>query len=98
MIFGDIENGENVDFSRFYRTRYRTQNGGRGMGTTDMPFRQSNICSKNVNYAPCLALKYIVTVQYYGIFLMQLVFCTFLQVKILTICQVKMFYTCDIPE
>ena len=38
MIFGDIENGENVDFSRFYRTRYRTQDGGRGVGTTDMPF------------------------------------------------------------
>ena len=38
MIFNDIENGENIDFSRFYRTRYRTQNGGRGMGTTDMSF------------------------------------------------------------
>ena len=38
MIFGDIENGENVDFKGFYRNMYRTQNGGRGVGTSDMPF------------------------------------------------------------
>ena len=38
MIFGDIENGENVDFSRFCRTRYRTQNGNRGVDGRDMPF------------------------------------------------------------
>ena len=49
MIFGDIENGENVDFKGFYRSVYRTQNGGLGVETSDMPFRQSNICSKNVN-------------------------------------------------
>ena len=38
MIFGDVEMAENIDFSMFCRTRYRTQNGGRGVGTTDMPF------------------------------------------------------------
>ena len=37
MIVYDIENGENVDFSRFWRSGYRTQNGGRGMRTSDMP-------------------------------------------------------------
>ena len=39
--FDDLLNSKsdkNVDFSRFYRTRYRTQNGGRGVGTSDMPF------------------------------------------------------------
>ena len=51
MIFGDIENGENVDFKGFYRTRYRTQNWGLGVETSDMPCLQSNICSKNVNHA-----------------------------------------------
>ena len=27
-IFGDVKIAENIDFSRFCRTRYRTQNGG----------------------------------------------------------------------
>ena len=38
MIFSDAEIAKNIDFSRFCRTRYRTQNGGRGVGTSDMPF------------------------------------------------------------
>ena len=38
MIFGDIENGENVDFKGFYRSVCRTQNGGLGVETTDIPF------------------------------------------------------------
>ena len=38
MIFSDVKMAENIDFSRFCRTRYRTQNGGRGMKTSDMPF------------------------------------------------------------
>ena len=29
---------KNIDFSRFCRSGYRTQNGGRGMRTSDMPF------------------------------------------------------------
>ena len=37
MIFGDVEMAENIDFKGFYRSVYRTQNGGRGVGTTDMP-------------------------------------------------------------
>ena len=40
--FVNVKSGRNVDFSMFcrthYRTRYRTQNGGRGVGTSDMPF------------------------------------------------------------
>ena len=70
MIFGDIENGENVDFSRFYRTRYRTQNGGLGVETSDMPFLQSNICSKNVNHAPLPGMKI-----YYNSTVLQYIFC-----------------------
>ena len=38
MIFDDVEMAENIDFSMFCRTRYRTQNGGLGVGTSDMPF------------------------------------------------------------
>ena len=38
MIFGDAEMGENGVKWAFCRTRYRTQNGGRGVGTSDMPF------------------------------------------------------------
>ena len=41
MIFGDVEMAKNIDFSRFCRTQYRTQNGGRGMDGTDMPFLAS---------------------------------------------------------
>ena len=28
MIFGDVEMAENIDFKGFYRSVYRTQNGG----------------------------------------------------------------------
>ena len=35
--FSDIENGKNVDFKGFYRSVYRTQNGGRGVDGRDMP-------------------------------------------------------------
>ena len=52
MIFGDIENGENVDFKGFYRSVCRTQNGNQRVDGRDMPGFQSNACSKNVNYAP----------------------------------------------
>ena len=38
MIFDGVKIGENIDFSRFCRTRYRTQNGGQGVDGTDMPF------------------------------------------------------------
>lgn len=41
MIFDDVKMAKNIDFSRFCRTRYRTQNGGRGVGTTDVPFPAS---------------------------------------------------------
>ena len=51
-IFDVVGSGENIDFSRFYRTRYRTQNGGRGVDGTDMPFLASGVLSQNVNYAP----------------------------------------------
>lgn len=37
MIFGDIENGKNVDFKGFYRSMYRTQNSGLGVDGRDMP-------------------------------------------------------------
>ena len=38
VIFDDAEIAKNIDFSRFCRTRYRTQNGGRGVDGTDVPF------------------------------------------------------------
>ena len=38
VIFDGVKSGETLDFSRFYRTRYRTQNGSRDVGTSDMPF------------------------------------------------------------
>lgn len=41
VIFCDIEIAKNIDFSRFCRTRYRTQNGGQGMKRSDMPFLAS---------------------------------------------------------
>ena len=37
VIFDGVKNGEMLDFSGFCRSRYRTQNGGRGVGTSDMP-------------------------------------------------------------
>ena len=38
VIFGDVKSGEMLDFGGFCRSRYRTQNGGRGVGISDMPF------------------------------------------------------------
>ena len=38
MIFSDAEIAKNIDFSRFCRSEYRTQNGGLGVETSDMPF------------------------------------------------------------
>lgn len=38
VIFDGVKSGENVDFKVFYRSVCRTQNGGRGVGTSDMPF------------------------------------------------------------
>ena len=53
-IFGDVEMAKNIDFSRFCRTRYRTQNGGRGVDGTDVPFLASGDLLQNVNHAPSL--------------------------------------------
>ena len=36
--FWCCENGEMLDFSRFCRSGYRTQNWGLGVKTSDMPF------------------------------------------------------------
>ena len=38
MIFGDIENGENVDFKGFYRSVCRTQNGNQRVDGRDILF------------------------------------------------------------
>ena len=38
VIFGVVKSGEMLDFSVFYRSHYRTQNGGLGVEITDMPF------------------------------------------------------------
>ena len=38
VIFCVVKIGEMLDFSGFYRTQYRTQNGDLGVKTTDMPF------------------------------------------------------------
>ena len=38
VIFDGVKNGEMLDFAGFCRSRYRTQNGGRGVKTSDMPF------------------------------------------------------------
>ena len=85
-IFGDVKSGEMLDFSMFCRTHYRTQNGGLDVETTDMPFWQSNICSKKCKHTGDTyrtnVLKYTIIVQYY---------CMFLS------CQVKMLYTCNMP-
>ena len=39
MIFDGVKIGENIDFYGFCRSGYRTQNGGRGVGTSDMSFQ-----------------------------------------------------------
>ena len=41
MIFSMVVMGENGVKWAFCRTRYRTQNGGRGVDGTDMPFLAS---------------------------------------------------------
>ena len=41
MIFYDVKSSEMLDFSGFARSGYRTQNGGLGVETTDMPFPAS---------------------------------------------------------
>ena len=41
VIFDGVKSGEMLDFSGLCRSRYRTQNGGRGVGTSDMPFLAS---------------------------------------------------------
>ena len=41
VIFDGVKNGEMLDFVGFCRSGYRTQNGGRGVGTSDMPFLAS---------------------------------------------------------
>ena len=38
MIFDGVESDEMLDFGGFCRSGYRTQNGGRGMKTSDMTF------------------------------------------------------------
>lgn len=39
VIFDGMKSGEMLDFSGFYRSWYRTQNGDLGMETTDMHFQ-----------------------------------------------------------
>ena len=41
VIFDGVKNGEMLDFSGLCRSGYRTQNGGQGMKTSDMPFLAS---------------------------------------------------------
>ena len=38
VIFDSMESGEMLDFSGFYRSGYRTQNGEKRVETSDMPF------------------------------------------------------------
>ena len=52
MIFGVVGMGENGVKWAFCRTRYRTQNGGRGVDGTDVPFLASGDLLQNVNHAP----------------------------------------------
>ena len=41
VIFDGVKSSEMLDFGGFCRSGYRTQNGGRGVGTSDMPFLAS---------------------------------------------------------
>ena len=41
----EVNLGEMLDFGGFCRSWYRTQNGGRGVGTSDMPFLASGCLS-----------------------------------------------------
>ena len=45
VIFDNVKSGEMLDSSGFCRSWYRTQNVGRGVGTTDMPFLASGCLS-----------------------------------------------------
>ena len=38
VVFDDVKSGKMLDFSGFYRSGYRTQNGDLGVETSDMPF------------------------------------------------------------
>ena len=38
VIFNGVKSGEMLDFRGFCRSGYRTQNGGLGVETSDMPF------------------------------------------------------------
>ena len=38
VIFDGVKSGEMLDFSGVYRSGHRTQNGGWGVETSDMPF------------------------------------------------------------
>ena len=38
VIFDGVKSGEMLDFSMFCRSGYRTQNGEKRVGTTDVPF------------------------------------------------------------
>ena len=68
VIFDGVKSGEMLDFSEFCRSGYRSENGGLGVETSDMPFSAIEYLFWNVNYAPYLALKDTIIVQYYGIF------------------------------
>lgn len=52
VIFDGVRMGEMLDFTGFARSQYRTQNGGRGVERSDMPFLASGFRSENVNHAP----------------------------------------------
>ena len=38
VIFDGVKSGEMLDFSGFCRSVYRSENGGLGVETSDMPF------------------------------------------------------------
>ena len=82
MIFGDVEIAKNIDFSRFCRTRYRTQNGGRGVGRRDMPFLASGDLLQNVNHAPTSIKTYNNSTVLWCIFY----------------CQVQILYALRLPD
>ena len=68
MIFDDVKMGENGVKWAFCRSGYRTQNGGRGVDRSDMPFLASGDLLQNVNHAPVTGWKDTIIVQYYGMF------------------------------
>ena len=56
VIFDGVKNGEMLDFGGFCRSWYRTQNGGRGVETSDMPFLATGKLLYNVIYPPIYTL------------------------------------------